>query len=219
MATASEALDSARTYLNDVGAQLWSNDALLPYLKEAHRDLQLILWLNSIPVLKERTDLITLSSGDTTLGDDQPDDLIEPIRLSERAVGEADTEFSTMIPKESLEGYEQTNVLTYWNWQGQVINFVGATTDRVIRLTYWKGLVPPTQSTSELNFILAETFLGPQTAQYAASSVGNTVLANEAIIIAKARLEAIVRGNVKGGQRLKARRIPYRRFARSRSLF
>jgi len=53
MAIATVALDSARTYLNDVNKQIWTDAVLLPFLREAYRDMTLVLWVNGIPVLRK----------------------------------------------------------------------------------------------------------------------------------------------------------------------
>lgn len=223
MATAQAALDSARVYLNDVGQQIWTNTTLLPYLKEAHRDLLLLLWLNGIPVIREKSASINVTavSGVTlTL----PNDLLEPIWLKERPQGSSE-DWIPMIEMEFEPDIPQADTLRYWCWREEAINFVGATTNRSVLLRYWKGLTTIIDATTNLGFILAEAFLGPQTAGYAAGSVGNITLAQEMLYvkdvnigIAGSKLHMIIQSNIKGQQNLPARRIAYRRFSRSRLL-
>jgi hypothetical protein len=222
MALASVALDSARTYLNDVNSQIWTDTVLLPYLKEAHRDMLLVLWLNGLPVIKEKSSTINVTALATTLT--LPSDLIEPIWLKERSQGSSD-QWIEMTETEFEPDRNKETTLNYWTWREEVIAFVGATTNREVLLRYWKSLAAVTTASSALGFILAEAFLGPQTAGYAAGSVGNLTLAGELLFVqsqqvgvAGSKLDMIVRANVKGQQNLPARRIPYRRFSRSRSL-
>lgn len=222
MSTAAAALDSARVYLNDVGKQIWTDAVLLPYLKEAHKDLLLVLFLNGIPVIREKSAAINVAANALTLT--LPGDLLEPIWLKERAQGSSDD----WIPMTEVEFEPDRNkdiALRYWAWREEAINFVGATTNREVLLRYWKSITIVTDASSNLGFLLSDYFLGPQAAGYAAGSVGNDTLAKEllwvqgqSVGIAGSKLDMIIRSNVKGQQNLPARRIPYRRFARSRLL-
>jgi hypothetical protein len=223
MATAATALDSARVYLNDVNAQIWTNAILLPYLKEAHNDLVLVLWLNGLPVLKEKSTSLAVTALQLDL-DSQPADLVEPIWLKERSFGSSD-DWIDMTEKDFEPDISQTSELRYWTWREDLIKFVGATTKREVLMRYWKSLTVLTAAGDSLGFIFSEFFLGPQTAAYAAGSVGNLTLAAELLFVkgvnigvAGAKLHMIIQGNIKGQQNLPARRIPYRRFSRSRSL-
>lgn len=224
MANASVAFSSARTYLNDTSSQIWTDAVLLPYLVEAHRDLLLVLWLNGLPVLREKSAVIDIAALATTVT--LPSDLIEPIWIKERADGStSNNDWVPMTETEFEPDIEKVETLRYWCWREQAINLVGATTAREVLLRYWKSLAEPTGASSALGFIFAEHFLGPQTAGYAAGSVGNTSLAAELLFvngqnagIAGSKLDMIIRANIKGQQNLPARRIPYRRFARSRLL-
>lgn len=212
--TAQDALDSARTYLNDAGASIWTNTILLPYLKEAYRDLLISLYLNSIPVVREKTSApISVNAGTLTLT--LPADLLEPIKLKERLFGSSES-YIPMSEKDFEPDVEQTESLRFWAWREEAINFVGATTKRDVLLFYWKTLTLPTAGTSTLGFLYSEIYLGPRTAGYAAGSVGNPTLAKEAFDTSEIKLDKIIRANVKGQQALPTRRIPYRRGRRVR---
>lgn len=225
MATAQSALDSARVYLNDVGSQMWSNTVLLPYLKEAHKDLLLILWLNGLPVVLEKSAVINVTAV-TGVTLTLPTDLLEPIELKERTQGSIEDWLPMREVDFEPDSLIQNSTLEVWCWREEVINLVGSTTNRSVLLRYWKSLAAIVDATSALGFIMAESFLGPQTAGYACGSVGNTTLAaellwiqNSNVGIAGSRLDMIIRANVKGMQNLPARRLPYRRFSRSRLMF
>lgn len=221
MALASVALDSARTYLNDVGKSIWTDAVLIPYLKEAHKDLLLILWLNNIPVVKEKSAAIAVTavSGlELTL----PTDFLEPITLKEKLQGSSES-YSPMVEVDWEPDTTQEQNLRFWAYREEKIQFVGATTNRSVLLKYYKSLADIVDATSPLGFIMSEAFLGPQTAGYAAGAVGSTTLAGELLYIpdknigvAGPRIDMIVRANIKGQQNLPARRIGYRRFARRR---
>ena len=222
MANASVALSSARVYLNDVGAQMWTDTVLLPYLKEAFRDLLSILWLNGLPVIKEKSSTIPVPANSVTVG--LPVDLIEPIYLKERPQG-SNEDWIPMTECEFEPDRRREQSLIFWCWREQAIQLLGATTNREVLLRYWKTLTEPVDANSSLGFMFAENFIGPQTAAYAAGSVGNLTLAGELLYVpgqnvgvAGGKLDTILRANVRGQQSLPARRIPYRRFNRSRIL-
>lgn len=223
MATATAALDSARAYLNDTGKQIWTDAVLLPYLKEAHKDLLLVLWLNGLPVVREKSAVINVTAI-TGLTLTLPSDLLEPIWLKERAQGSSvNISWIPMSETDFEPDIQQDTTLRYWAWREEQIKLVGATTAREVLLQYWKSIADIVDATSPLGFILSEVFLGPQCAGYAAGSVGNITLAGELLFIngqtvgvAGSKLDMIVRASIKGQQNLPARRIPYRRFARSR---
>ena len=213
MALASEALDSARTYLNDQGKQIWSDALLIPFLKEAYKDLLLALKLNEIPVIMEKSAAITVNIGATTLT--LPADIVEPVKLKERLFGSSES-FINMSEKAWEPDITQSSTLRYWAWREEVLELVGATTKREVLLFYIKTLTAPTLASSSLGFINAETYLGPKTAVYAASSLGNSTLAGEANRIAEDKLEIIIRYNVKNKQGLPVRRLPYNRIGKMR---
>lgn len=225
--TAAAALSSARLYLNDVNQQIWTDSTLIPYMQEAFKDLLLVLWMNGLPVIRKKTAIITVPAGTSSLQAiaKVPPDMMNPIWLKERASGsnedwqsmiEQDFEADTTVPDISIR---------YWSWRLEDIKFValGASTARDILMEYHGTLSVPQTTTDSLQFIFADLFLGPQTAGYACGSLGNTTLAGELLWVqgqriglAGSRLDLIVRANVKGQQNIPARRIPYRRFARSR---
>lgn len=215
------ACTSARTFLNDVGSQIWTDAILIPYVKEAHRDLLSILWLNGLPVLREKSAILPVNANVTSL---TITDMVDPIWIKERARNSSE-DWIPMTETDFEPDRNRDTMLKYWTWREEILNFIGATTDRDVLVRYIKQISVITNTGDSLGFLLAEYFVGPQTAGYAAGSVGNITLAkellyvpNENIGVAGARLDTIIKANVKGQQNLPARRIPYRRFARSRLL-
>lgn len=216
--TAADALDSARVYLNDVGKQIWTDVVLLPYLKEAYRDLLLELELQQIPILRSKSTATTVNIGDTTVT--LPSDFVLPIKLTEKSFGSSDAP-TPMVECDFEPAVDATDTLRYWAFRNGVIDLVGSTTKRSVYLYYESGPTIPTAAGSSLGITNAEIFLGPQTAGYAAGSVGNRSLAVELLFIkstqlgiAGGKLESIIRANVKNQQNLPARRIPYHRGGR-----
>ena len=77
--TAFVALQSARTYLNDINGVTWTDSVLMPILQEAHRELVQELDLNGVGVLKQQTSPILVPAGSLDLGNNQPYNILEPI--------------------------------------------------------------------------------------------------------------------------------------------
>jgi hypothetical protein len=203
MANVDVALKIARTYLGDDRGVKFTDATLMPKLQQAHRELQLKLWLNGLPVTKEVSAIFTVPAGAVDLGVNQPTDLIEPQLMKEKAVGEPISRFIDMTEVNELPDVDQSDSLRYWCWREEIITLLGATTTREVRLDYIKGLTIPVLKTDPIGFILGEAFLGPRTAALAGAD------SNED---AQNRLSEIIAANVRGSQSLPTRRRPYRRF-------
>ena len=203
MANLAEALQVLRSLLNDNMAVKWPDPALIPKLQTAHRQLQLELALNSIPIVKEQSAVITVTAGDLDLGANQPAGMIEPIALKERDVGGTATDFEQMVEVSFLPQIAQDTRLVYWAWYDSKVNFIGATTNREVLLRYINTLTVPSKLTEDLGIPLAELFLAPQAAFIATGDDRFAVEASSA-------LDRLVRTHVKGEQGVPRRRLPYR---------
>lgn len=218
MALASVALAEAQAHLNDVGATLWTDAVLLPFLKAAHRIMQQKLSLNGLPVLREASALITVTAGSVDLGTNQPTDLVEPKKMEERPSGSSDL-FSAMDELTWELNITAVENLRYWTWREEKIVFPAATTNRQVRLYYIKGLTLPTSGAVEIGFINGENFLGPATAALAARSVGATSDYEELMELALGCLTDVIRRNVRALQSIPTKRRPYRYAMKMRRFF
>lgn len=70
-----------------------------------------------------------------------PKDLLMPIRLWERLSDTTDTFVDMYEAVDGLPSAWQNDRLVYWEWRGDRINFLGATTERDIRIRY-QGVFP-----------------------------------------------------------------------------
>lgn len=211
MATLIEAVLSARRYLNDEDAIVWSDMVLISRAHEALNELSLELALNGIPVSKTQTVLsvpIVVPAGTTSLGSLLPSDLVEPLSVSERAIGESVQGFVMMTEKPFVPMVVPANNLYYWTWQSGQIQFVGCTENREIIIRYKKNLAIPSLNTSELPIPFAELYVGPRAAALCQLSRGQDSSTVESI--ARLNLEKIIRLNVQGQQQ-PVRRRGYRR--------
>lgn len=198
-------LDDAAVYLNDATKSRFTYAVLLPYVKRAHKQLQLELHLNDVSALLEVSALDTVLAGATVMTT-QPTDLIEPSGMWERLLGSTDT-LNPMTRKEFEPEEIAGASLTYWTWREQVITFIGATTDRQVKLRYLKSATAITNEASSVSVLDADLYLAPYTAGLAAKYIGENYergqqLMNEAEI----NLNKVIRRNVKKRQGLTGRR-------------
>jgi hypothetical protein len=209
MALLSDALAIARSLLNDDLGMKWSDAILIPKAQIAHRELQVELELNSIPVVKSQTAIISVPAGATDLGLTQPADLVEPISIKERDAGGTAEDLVSMTEVSFIPQASRSVSLIYWAWIGERITFLGATTNREVMLRYTKSLTVPRTATDVLGFVGSELFLGPQIAYLATGEDRFSLQAARA-------LDRLIRVNVKGMQGIMHRRRPYRSASRSR---
>jgi hypothetical protein len=214
MAIAGDTMQEAANYLNDFGLTNFTKEQLFALMMTCHREMQVELVLNGIPVIKEKSAVISIPVGNTDMGVDQPADLIEPVSCWERAVGSTD-DFQIMIAKSWEPEEQKTESLRYWTWRGELILFLGATTAREVKLYYKGGIAVPTQEGDSLGFLFAENFLGPATAAKMAAILEDYPAAKWLADLADTNFEKLVRMGTNNQQNLPARRIPYRRRVRS----
>lgn len=217
MPLASVALDEARILLNDVGATLYTNTILLPYLKKAYRELQQQLADNGVSVTREQSSALTLAANVTVLNSSStpalPTDLLYPITLEEKLSGESDINYIPMQEVEWIDNFEQTERLQVWSWRENEIKLNGATGTTLVRIRYFKSLAAIVDSTTNIPILDSETFLGSRTAALAAFTIGGSV--DKATVLstdAESALATLLSTQVKNRQNQPVRRKRFRSF-------
>ena len=164
---------SARTHLNDDSAINWPDPNLLPKFQEAFRDLRLELELNGIQVTNEVSADITVpqSVTDLTTVTGYPTDLITPIWMKEKQVGETDAYLISMTPIDFIPNVDQDITLNWWSWQKNKILLLGALNDVIVQLRYHCDLTLPKLNSDPIGIILGESYLSYRTAAMAFASV------------------------------------------------
>lgn len=211
MATAADVMDDAAVKVNDASKSTYSYTVQQPLVAMANRELQILLELNGIPLLKERSIVITVEAGDTEL-DSYPADFIEPIHLEERHLGSTnEADFVAMTEKDWEPNVAPTSVLRYWTFRDNKIYFVGVTEDREVRLKYRRTLTPLTTSGAALEIADAQTWLAERVAQMIENDIMNSptkaAMRNPAVLSAESKLISKLLKNTQG---LGSRRRPYR---------
>ncbi len=194
MLTATEVFDTARTLLNDDGAELWTDTVLLKKLKQAHRELQVKLRLASVPIMKKLSAGISVSSGTFSIssGGDLPADLIEPIRLWECSAVEDFSSAVEMTESDPLPNISIDTTLNYWQWDGVNINLTGASATRKVFIHYWRTIAIPSAGGNSIGIPDGELYLAPRVAAIAAGSVGQGEVYSACTDMANTGLENLI---------------------------
>lgn len=211
-------LDSARTHLNDENGYNWTDARLFPKLVEAHRELQAELLLAGIPVIDAVSTIITVPAApdDNTQVDlstiaGYPTNIIVPIWMKERQVGQQNVDFVDMREVDFLPSITKGAQLQYWCWIGEVILLLGAVNNTQVQLRYRAGIPIPQNVNDSIGFLMGEIFLSYRTAALAAGAIGDKELKAFLTAESKSNLDKIVRLNIKQRQNLPAKRRPYHR--------
>ena len=215
MTTVSDVINEAVILLNDPNKRLFTDAKLLPLIKKAYRELSVELHNNGAPLLNEISDSINVPQGNKTLGSDQPDDIVIPVRLKER--GSDAEEFSDMIEQYWESANKPGPSLIFWSWRDEELQFRGATTDRQIIIYYRKSFSAIEDVTSKVAYANAINFLSPRAAALAARFIGNSdTRADKLDMDAAVNLNNLISRTVKGTQSNTARRKSYWQYLRTR---
>ncbi len=213
MSTVREAFTIARSLLGDDAGVQWTDATLMPKLIQAHGEMVSKLALNGVPSIREMSVAVTITALATTMGASQPSSLIKPIKMSEKTPGEDVSRYILMTKHDFLPEVVPSTILRYWSYNEELIQFIGATADRDVKLYYEARLTSPAKITDTLVIPLSETYLGPRIVALCMSRSkqvgGNRDLFESASKMAEENLSMIVRTEVKGEQNLPVRRRPF----------
>lgn len=207
--TVTDVIDESRALLNATAAtNLFTETQLLPLFKKAYDELQDLLQLADVPVIWEASVVTPVAIGITTLV--LPADFYNPIELHEKDVGQTDDNYFLMQRVMWLPDAIPSNMLTWWEYREQAINFLAATAARTVRLRYYKALPTITVGADVVAVNNAKTFLASRTAALAAFTIGeDNERASALQSDADSALDRIKRLSVRNSQELRTRRRPF----------
>jgi hypothetical protein len=212
---ASDVMDSARLFLNDIGLALYTNTVLLPAVKMANEELESILLANGqVGTLKAISSVLQVASSTTPSSlAAPPSDLFVPIRLEERASGSSD-DYTPMTEQEFEEQTGTNTQLGVWVFRNGVIRFPPCQANREVLVYYYRQMTPVTSASSNEEITGAKTYLAAKTAELAARYIGmNKEIADDLlqieVIPARERLESIYVKNSQG-KRTRRRRFGFK---------
>lgn len=220
--SAGQMMDKSASLMNDTAKEVYTYEAQLPYFQMAVDELQEIFELNGIPVTQKSTDEIIIEVGTTEVSSvegpapNYPANLIEIEQIWERLAGSSQP-FLPMTKRDYLPHYLQdqnVDSLIFWVWNDQKIKFMGATTDREIKLDYVFAIFPDTDeltADSVLGVMNCRSALQFRTAGLCAEFIGeNGVRADKLNGFAVSALERSLGISIKGKQQVMRRRRPFR---------
>lgn len=210
--TVLEILDEARNvYLNDSGSELFTNSVLIPFAKRAYDELQNKLALNGHQIGEEVSATIDVPAN-TLIMPSLPSDLIEPIKLYERADGSVlENDWVLMTKERILEIGDPQNTLAVWDWRENEIKFRGCTTAREVKLIYAKFQASIVDPNTSLPVINCKPFLSARVAALAAGHIGgNAERAAYIQLDVVAALNDMLGISIKADQSTPVRRQPFR---------
>lgn len=213
--TAAEPMDRAASLLNDTAKSIYTYVVQIPYLNAAIDELQEMFQLNNIPMTNEVSAVLPIVAGVKTITSltvpPLPTDLIEIQHLYERLTGTTN-DFKEMTKVGYLPPYTQLmDSLIYWTWQDQEIRFIGANSNRDVRINYIAAAIAAvTASTDAIKPFNSKSFLAYRTASLCARFIGeNPTRADELDAFAQLAIDRLIGISVKGGQNIATRRRPF----------
>ncbi len=210
--------------LNDTQLTIFPYSVQLPYLQMALSELQELLELNNVPVTNTVPVSIIVPTGILGIGGGNgqpalPAGLIEIQQLFERTSG-TNQAYTEMTKCEFLPEYQVTwQSLIYWTWQEQTIKFLGATSDREVKIHCIRAIMPDlTDATNPIDIINSKMFLVYRTAALCAQFIGeNPTRATELNNDAAAALDRTLGISTKGRQSIAVRHRPFMASYKSRN--
>lgn len=214
--TAGDVMDLSASLLNDSSRSRFTYAVQMPYLNMAMAELEEMFELNNVPSTNKTSAAITVEAGVDTLSFTTtpalPSDLKEIQELWEKDSGISE-DYIPMIHREFLPKVDVlTTNLIYWSWIDQEIKFIGATSDRDVKIDYIKSIFSKVQAnTDQITVINCKSFLMYRTAGLVAEFIGeNTSRAESLNADALLALDRTLGISVKGKQNISTRRQPFR---------
>ena len=180
---AATVLTETRALLNDYNGAIYPDQAILPFLDKAYRELQTRLAAYGYSAGRELAIPIPVPVGTSTLADGAglPPDFLLPVELSERDAGSAD-HYYPMTEGLWESDEKKQNALRFWVWREEVIHFIGALTPREVLLKYKKALPAILEPTSSILIFNSQTWLAQRTAALAALLIGSNPSRSNALM-------------------------------------
>lgn len=217
---AGDIYDRARFFLNDTAGDEFDNATLEPALKTAYEDIRLECEDANIPFTNKTSAIITVPAGVTAIGANDvvgspalPDDLIDIVEVYERTAGSTN-DFMMMKPTRFLP---KTSVITAYlemfAWQGQVIKFLGSTSDIEVKIDYVANTLSRIiNENTEIYLNNCINALSFRTAALAALYIGENKTRSDDLNAEAQRCVDIMENiAIKNQQSMPVRRRPFRR--------
>jgi len=207
--TAGDVMDDASALLNDANQALYNYTVQLPLLKMVMRDLDQELTLNDNPInlVGEAEIAVAIDARALSL----PSNFFLPLKLMEKGDGDEFYQDMTIVSDIRSLQLSQTDVLGYWDFRRNSINFLGATTARTVQLEYWKQLDEIIDEDSLSDVGGARNVLAYKTAAKCARYIArDKERANDLELEGGISLDNLLSLGAKNNQGVRVRRKPFR---------
>lgn len=167
-------MDVACAAMNDNNKALYTYAVQNPYVRMALRDVEQDFMLSGVTINLVDDISIPVLKGETELS--LPPSFFLPISLLERSLGSTTEAFTPMTEKAFADDdspIPALSVLSVWDFRHNCINFNACTTDREVKLNFWRTL-PAILNENQTGYLVgAVNVLGFKTAGYLAKFIGN----------------------------------------------
>jgi hypothetical protein len=223
----SDVFSQARTLLNDDDAANWPDYRLKSKAIVAFEELEAELIVAGIPIISAVSAIINVpaltdsppfpsipkddNSLDMSTLVGYPTEMILPISLKERQVGQQNQDFVDMVEVDFIPDIDLDVYLHYWCWYQNTVILRGALNPTQVQLRYQRYLPVPGKNTDSLIVPLGQLYIANRVAALAYQSVGNRQMWMDLSSVASLNLGRILDMNIKELQDLPAKRRPYHR--------
>jgi len=218
--TAGNVMDASAALLADPAKITFSYLYQIPFLRIAWEELQIYLVINGLVDVEEVTSApVVITTGTKEWVSGVPTDLLTPLNLWEKAVGEPDTALVEMDEIRSDPNDSPDSELENWWFEEGRVKFKGATSDRSIVMRYQREIVPIADENTILPVLNVKSFLTFRTAAIIARVRGNKSRADDLDADSELHRENLIGVKVKDEQNtpVRQRRYAYSRRARRSS--
>jgi hypothetical protein len=214
----SDVFKQARTLLNDDDAVNWPDYRLHTKAIVAFEELEAELIIAGIPIINSVSAIINVPP--VTVDDSNlnlstvvgfPTDIIIPIWMKERQIGNRNQDFVDMTEVDFIPNIDLDISLHYWCWYQNTIMLRGALNSVQVQLRYQRYLSIPDVNTDSLVIPLGQLFIANRVAALAYQSTGNRQMWLDLTTMANTNLIRIIDMNIKEMQDMPAKRRPYHR--------
>lgn len=210
--------NEVRVLLNDEEATNWTDVKIRKKVAMAFEELEAELVLAGIPIIQSVSTIMTVpimniddNNLDLSTVSGYPTDMILPIWLKERQVGEMNRDFVDMVECDFIPNVDIQITLSYWCWIDGTILVRGCLNETQVQLRYQRLLTVPELNTDSIIVPLGQLFLAYRVASLCAESINDTARADRWRQTASVNLDKIMRMNIRQLQDLPAKRRPYHR--------
>lgn len=206
--TVEECIDDAQALLGDPSGVKFTDASCLFAFGRAYRELFAEMLSLEIPRIKNIT-TVTLTAGLTSLTPAAAgiSDFGELIEVEERLSGSSE-DFMPVEIVDKLQQGQSSDVLGEVVWRLDALYFIGATTERQLRITYYASGSPPTSGSVGVDD--SRNYFGARIASIVGPPKGHLVDARELRAEADMYLRALVDPMLKNMQTVKVQQSPFR---------